>query len=70
METQASPSFPPRIIKCPACGFDTRYAAENPYRPFCSARCKGHDFGAWANENFRVLVQNPQEAQDPLEPSF
>ena len=31
---------------CPACGNDSVYAPSNPYRPFCSARCKGVDLGA------------------------
>eukprot|EP01034_Spumella_vulgaris_P046377 gene46377-57829_t len=26
----------------------TSYSSVNPYRPFCSARCKGVDLGAWA----------------------
>ena len=26
----------------------------NPFRPFCSARCKGNDFGQWASETFRL----------------
>lgn len=44
----------PRIVRCPACGGDSIYAASNPYRPFCSERCKGIDLGAWASESFRV----------------
>ena len=59
-----SDSFTARTIKCPACGHDTRYTPENPYRPFCSARCQGHDFGAWASENFRVPAK---EGQDGIE---
>ena len=43
-----------RIVKCPTCGADTVFAPRNPYRPFCSARCKGLDLGAWASEHFRV----------------
>ncbi|MBI5279448.1 MAG: DNA gyrase inhibitor YacG [Burkholderiales bacterium] len=43
-----------RIVRCPGCGGDTLYSLRNPYRPFCSARCKGIDFGDWASESFRV----------------
>ncbi|MFT3664343.1 DNA gyrase inhibitor YacG [Piscinibacter sp.] len=50
----------PRIVRCPACGGDSRYSAENPWRPFCSERCKNHDFGAWASEQYRVA-----DAGDP-----
>jgi endogenous inhibitor of DNA gyrase (YacG/DUF329 family) len=43
-----------RQVRCPACSGDSLFAPENPYRPFCSARCKGIDFGAWASESFRL----------------
>ena len=48
----------PRIVRCPACGGDSLYTAQNRFRPFCSAHCKGLDLGAWASENFRVAVQD------------
>lgn len=33
-------------VACPRCG--TRHAWDgNPYRPFCSERCKLIDFGGW-----------------------
>lgn len=43
-----------RIVTCPACGGESLYAPENPYRPFCCERCKNVDFGAWATESYRV----------------
>lgn len=43
-----------RIVTCPTCGGDSVYSSENPYRPFCSDRCKNVDFGAWASESYRV----------------
>lgn len=45
---------PEKIVSCPRCKGDSIYAAHNPYRPFCSARCKNLDFGAWASESYRV----------------
>lgn len=51
----------PRTVRCPACGGDAVYAASNPYRPFCSARCKGMDLGAWASEQFRVPDATPPD---------
>jgi endogenous inhibitor of DNA gyrase (YacG/DUF329 family) len=42
------------VVRCPGCGSCCVYSAENPYRPFCSARCKNNDFGAWASESFSV----------------
>jgi hypothetical protein len=49
-------SFKERIVRCPACDGDSIYAPSNPYRPFCSARCKGIDLGAWASEDFRMAA--------------
>ena len=51
-----------RIVDCPACKGRSLYSPRNPYRPFCSARCKGLDLGAWATESFRL----PDEEGDPL----
>lgn len=54
-----------RTVTCPACQGPSVYAPENAYRPFCSRRCKEHDFGAWANEEHR-LPQAP--SSDELDP--
>lgn len=56
-----------RIVACPRCKGDSVYAASNLHRPFCSARCKGLDLGAWADEDFR-LAADPTEGQDPALP--
>jgi len=56
----------PRIVRCPACGGDSVYAPSNPYRPFCSARCKGIDLGAWASESFRVPDENTPPDELPF----
>ena len=58
----------PRRVRCPACGGPSVYAPENPYRPFCSERCKLHDLGAWASESFRVEVQEGDGAEGSGEP--
>ncbi|MFN3398251.1 MAG: DNA gyrase inhibitor YacG [Sulfurimicrobium sp.] len=51
----------PRIVPCPACGKPIPYSTGNPYRPFCSRRCKLIDLGQWANEEFRI-----PEVEKPL----
>ncbi|MDP3138063.1 MAG: DNA gyrase inhibitor YacG [Burkholderiaceae bacterium] len=59
-----------RIVRCPACGGDSIYAASNPSRPFCSPRCKNLDFGAWASEQFRMPADAPPDDEpfgDPKE---
>ena len=53
----------PRTVTCPCCGGDAVYAPSNPYRPFCSERCKDIDLGAWASESFRVPDETPPDDQ-------
>ncbi|PKO63115.1 MAG: DNA gyrase inhibitor YacG [Betaproteobacteria bacterium HGW-Betaproteobacteria-18] len=55
------PDIPTKIVKCPNCGGASVYAASNPYRPFCSERCKQIDLGAWASEQFAVPAVAPPE---------
>lgn len=54
-----------RIVRCPACGGDSVYAPSNTYRPFCNARCKGIDLGAWASEQFRMPAAAPPDDAAP-----
>ena len=42
------------IVNCPICGNRAVYGPENPYRPFCSERCKLIDLGQWATESYRI----------------
>jgi len=51
----------PRVVRCPACGGESVYAPSNPYRPFCSERCRNMDLGAWASERFRMPEKPPRE---------
>ena len=50
----SNPTKPARTIRCPGCGGPSVYSAENAFRPFCSARCRNNDLGAWANEGYAV----------------
>jgi hypothetical protein len=50
-------------VRCPACGGPSRYAPDNPDRPFCGERCRQQDLGAWASERFALPEQAPD--QDP-----
>jgi len=54
-------SFSTRVVRCPACGGDSVYGPDNIFRPFCSARCKGMDLGAWASEEFRMASDTPPD---------
>ncbi|MCS6809661.1 MAG: DNA gyrase inhibitor YacG [Tepidimonas sp.] len=60
MDVSDTPSpLAARTVRCPACGQPARYALDNPWRPFCSARCKQLDLGAWASESYRVPDPTP-----------
>ncbi len=47
---------PVKHVTCPTCGGVSVYAPSNPFRPFCSERCKQIDLGAWASEQFTMPV--------------
>ena len=54
----------PKTVVCPTCGGDSIYSPSNPFRPFCSERCKGIDLGAWASESFKLAAEPPLD--DPI----
>ena len=58
---KSPPHFAPRQVRCPACTGLSLYSSSNPYRPFCSARCKGVDLGAWASEEFKLPDDTPPD---------
>ena len=39
-----------QIVSCPTCQKENRYHIDNPFRPFCSERCRLIDLGEWADE--------------------
>ena len=58
----------PKLVACPACGKSAPWTPANPWRPFCSERCKLVDLGAWADESYRVPVaenKNDPAGEDP-----
>jgi hypothetical protein len=55
------------VVACPSCGRPVEWVAENRYRPFCSARCKGVDLGAWATEKYRVAASEEPHPEDQSE---
>ena len=42
------------LVKCPTCRKMHEYDMKSPFRPFCSARCKLIDLGAWASGDYRI----------------
>ncbi len=51
------------IIHCPLCHKKTTWE-ENPYRPFCSERCKLTDLGLWAGEEYRIADESADETAE------
>ena len=49
-----------RKVRCPQCSAMILWSSDNPYRPFCSERCKLFDLGQWATGAYRI----PQEERD------
>lgn len=46
---------------CPQCGSEVERAG-NPYRPFCSERCRLVDLAAWLGERY-VIAGEPGEIE-------
>lgn len=40
-------------MNCPTCEKRVEWT-DNPFRPFCSERCKLLDFDRWVSEDYRV----------------
>lgn len=53
-----------KLVPCPQCGTQSEYSSANPYRPFCSERCRLIDLGQWASENYRIPENNPKPEND------
>ena len=48
-------------IECPTCKKPVAWSKENPWRPFCSERCRLIDLGDWIEERHRI----PDSATPP-----
>jgi endogenous inhibitor of DNA gyrase (YacG/DUF329 family) len=49
------------FVDCPTCKRRSEFTPANPWRPFCSERCKMIDLGVWASGGYAI----PGEAPDP-----
>ncbi len=56
-----------RRVTCPGCGKIAEYSPSNPWRPFCSERCRLSDLGAWASGSYRIPLRG--EAPDEVDPA-
>lgn len=59
-----------RIVSCPICKSKVLWA-KNPFKPFCSERCKTKDLSNWADGNYAIPL-SPKEQEELLfeDPSF
>jgi hypothetical protein len=57
-------SAPERTVACPRCRGPALYSPANPWRPFCSERCRMIDLGKWAAEQYRVPDSTPAPGDD------
>jgi hypothetical protein len=61
--------------RCPICRKPARWHG-NPYRPFCSDRCRRLDLGNWASERYSIPgepaelaeVDEELEEEEPTDP--
>jgi endogenous inhibitor of DNA gyrase (YacG/DUF329 family) len=54
-----------RLVACPKCNNLSEFSASNPFRPFCSERCKLIDLGLWASERYAIPdTSQPDEMSD------
>jgi endogenous inhibitor of DNA gyrase (YacG/DUF329 family) len=51
-------------VDCPTCKRKVAFTPANPWRPFCSERCKMIDLGVWASGGYAI----PGDAPDPDAP--
>jgi uncharacterized protein len=50
-------------VRCPVCKEWSEWK-DNPFKPFCSEKCKKRDLGNWATEAYRISGSD-DEKEDP-----
>lgn len=58
-----------RTVTCPQCGKKFKYDKGNPWRPFCSERCRLIDLGSWLDGSRRIPTDEPADIDDMNENS-
>jgi endogenous inhibitor of DNA gyrase (YacG/DUF329 family) len=68
---QTKPGKPQSYLQftCPTCKRRVRVLREDPSKlpkffPFCSARCKWIDLGAWLDAEYRIPSKPDEESED------
>lgn len=63
---QEKPASKTKQVPCPNCKTLSDFTPQNPYRPFCSERCKLTDLGEWASESYKIPEKLPPTDIDDL----
>ncbi len=53
-----------KTVNCPQCGEPARVSGDNPWRPFCSERCRMIDLGDWLDERNRIPGEEAADIDD------
>jgi hypothetical protein len=53
-------------VRCPRCRQETSFE-DNPFRPFCSERCKLIDLGKWISGSYRVTEREEEREKEETE---
>ncbi|MGB5472702.1 MAG: DNA gyrase inhibitor YacG [Gammaproteobacteria bacterium] len=48
----------PRTVNCPTCAVLVEWGPAQPWRPFCSERCRLIDLGSWLDESHRIPAED------------
>jgi endogenous inhibitor of DNA gyrase (YacG/DUF329 family) len=59
-----SATKPAPTVPCPICSKPALFSPANPFRPFCSERCKLIDLGQWASESYCIPVSEEESAKE------
>ena len=57
------------VVNCPQCGKSIVWDNSNPFRPFCSERCKLIDLGQWATESYHIPDTGKDSEKQESDPS-
>ena len=55
------------VIKCPTCKKEAFYSDENPFRPFCSEKCRLIDLSQWFEEDYSIAGDDAVSLEDSYE---
>ncbi|MDQ7786654.1 MAG: DNA gyrase inhibitor YacG [Thermodesulfovibrionales bacterium] len=53
-------------VTCPICKMKTTWE-ENPWKPFCSERCKLIDLGKWVLDEYRIAGTTSETEEEKTE---